>query len=203
MAIAEEPKRPANAYWLFLAENREALTKEAGSNSGPAVGKVAGAKWKAMTEAAKAPFEKRAAAAKAQYEKDMEAFKAGGGEVGKRRAEKAEAKGKRDAKRARKAAIDPNKPKKPPSGYWLWLADNRAALMVEVEKKTGKKNVAEVAKLGGQRFKALTEKAKAPFEKKAAELKKKYDEEMAEYKKNNADAGDDDDDEDEDGEEEA
>jgi len=202
MAITEEPRKPQNAYWIFLSDNRDALTKEAGSSSGPAVGKVAGAKWKGMSAAAKAPYEKRAVAAKAQYDKDIQAFKAAGGEVGKRRAEKAEAKREKAGKRARKAK-DPNKPKKPASAYWLWLNDQRATIMAEIEKKHGKKVVTEVSKIGGERWKTVAEKAKAPYEKKAVELRKKYEKDIVEYRKNNADAGDDDDEDEEDGGEEA
>jgi len=193
MAV-EEPKKPQNAYWIFLAESRAALTKEAGSNNGTAVGKVAGAKWKSMTAAQKAPHEKKASALKAQFEKDVEAFKAAGGVMGKRRAEKADAKKEKAGKRARKAAKDPNQPKKPQTAYWLWLGENRAALT----KEAGGGSVTAVAKVAGEKWKALPEKVKAPFEKKAAELRKAYDKAMEEYKKTAGDAAnDDDEDEDE------
>jgi len=69
------PKRPANAYCLWLGDNRAALAKEAGSNSIPAVGKLAGEKWKAMSAAAKAPYDKKATALKAEYEKALEEWK--------------------------------------------------------------------------------------------------------------------------------
>jgi len=194
MAV-EEPKKPQNAYWIFLAENRAALTKEAGSNSGPAVGKVAGAKWKGMTDTLKAPYEKKASASKAQYEKDVKAFEAAGGVMGKRRAEKAEAKKEKAGKRARKAAKDPNRPKKPQTAYWIWLGENRAALTKEV----GGGSVTAVSKLGGEKWKGLPEKVKAPFEKKAAELRKAYDKAMEEYKKTAGDAANDGDEDEEEG----
>merc|ERR1712003_298396 len=110
--------------------------------------------------------------------------------------EKAAAKAEKSGKRARKEK-DPNKPKKPQTTYWLWLGENRAALTKEV----GAGNVAAVGKLAGERWKALPEKEKAPFEKKAAALKAEYDQAMVEYKKTAGDAADDDDDDD--GEEEA
>jgi len=191
----EEPKRPQNPYWIFLSENREAITKEAGSAVASAVGKLGGEKWKKLSAAQKAPYEKKAAEAKAKFEKDMAAFVAAGGVAGKRRADKAEAKREKADKRARKANKDPNKPKKPQTAYWLWLGENRAA----IQKEVGKGSVTEVAKKGGEKWKALSDAARAPFEKKAAELKKKYEKEMEEYKKNNADAGDDDEEEEEDG----
>jgi len=186
----EEPKKPTNAYWIFLAENRAALTKEAGSASGPAVGKVAGAKWKSMTETLKAPYDKKAAEYKAAYEKAMEEFKAQGGVAGKRRQEKADKKAAGGNKRAKKDK-DPNKPKKPQSAYWLFLAENRAAITKEVGT-----SMPAVAKKGGERWKVLDQKSKVPFEKKAAELRAEYDKAMTVYKASQPDADDDDDDED-------
>merc|ERR1719277_1070777 len=106
----EEPKKPQNAYWLFLSENRESLTKEAGSAKGPVVGKLAGERWKGMTPAQKAPYEKKAQEAKEAYERDMAMFKEQGGVVGKRKQEKAEAKRDQEGKKARKRERDPNMP---------------------------------------------------------------------------------------------
>merc|ERR1711957_160259 len=189
-AMAEEPKRPQNAYWLFLSDHRAAFEKEAGSKSGPAVGKLAGQKWKALEAAKKKPYEENAERLKKEYQAALEKFKADGGVAGKRRAEKAAGKKEKDGgKRARKER-DPNKPKKPMTGYWLWLGENRAALTKELG--TGKGS--EVAKLGGEKWRALPEKEKAPIEKKAAALKAEYDKAMVEYKKTAGNDGDDDDD---------
>merc|ERR1712066_122138 len=103
-------------------------------------------------------------------------------------------------KRARKANKDPNKPKKPQTAYWLWLTDNRPALIKELG---GTKDVTKVSKFGGERWGALSDKAKAPFLNKAAELKAVYDKAMVEYKKTaGANADDDDDEGEDDGEEE-
>merc|ERR1711920_1086090 len=135
-------------------------------------------------------WRRRQAAPKSAYEKDLEAFKAQGGVAGKRRQEKKEAKQELAAKRAKKADRDPNKPKKPQTAYWLWLGENRASLSKEVGA-----DITKVSKLAGERWKALPEKAKAPFDKKAAELKAVYDKAMAEYKKTAGDVGGDDEDE--------
>merc|ERR1711974_137990 len=79
------PKRPPSGFWLWQTENRDALVKEAGTNSIPAIGKLAGEKWGKMSAAAKAPFEKRAEALKAEYTKALEEWKAAnpGGVEGK------------------------------------------------------------------------------------------------------------------------
>jgi len=196
-ATIQEPSRPQNAYWIWLSENRPALTKEAGNGSAGVVGRLAGDRWKSMTSKQKLPYEKKAEEKKAAYEKAMEEFKAAGGVPGKRRQEKAEAKKARLDKKARKEARkNSDKPKKPASGYWLWLCENRAALTKEV----GQGKVTMVSKLGGERWRALSAAAKAPFEKKAAELKAEYDKAMAEWKEKNAgaeaDEGEDENDED-------
>merc|ERR1719245_1401765 len=131
-----------------------------------------------MTPAQKAPYEKKAQEAKEAYERHMAMFKEQGGVVGKRRQEKAEAKRDREGKKARKRDRDPNMPKKPQTGYWLWLDDNRAALQKEV----GKNDITLVAKLAGEKWKAMPEKAKAPYEQKAAELKANYNKAMEKYR---------------------
>merc|ERR1719382_47463 len=108
VAVMEEPSKPHNPYWIWLSENREELAKKAGSGKQSVVGKLAGDKWKALTAAQKAPFEAKAKAAKAAYEKAMEEFKAQGGEPGKRRREKADAKREKAGKKAKKEK-DPNR----------------------------------------------------------------------------------------------
>jgi len=75
------PKKPQNAYWIWLSENRDALAKEAGTGKGSVVGKLAGEKWKALAAAKKAPFEKKAAALKAEFEKATEEWKKNGGDA--------------------------------------------------------------------------------------------------------------------------
>merc|ERR1719297_765448 len=83
-----------------------------------------------MSAAQKAPYEKQAADAKQAYEKAIEEFKAQGGVAGSRRKEKADARKDLLEKRARQER-DADKPKKPQTAYWLWLAENRAALANE------------------------------------------------------------------------
>merc|ERR550525_2256793 len=74
----------------------------------------------------------------------------------------------------------------PQTAYFLWLNENRAALAKEAPG-----GVSEVAKLGGERWKALKPSDKAKFEKLAAEKKAVYDQAMKEYKEKNAGAEED------------
>ena len=55
------PKRPITAFFLF----KETLTKDGKGVSG----KVAGAKWSAMSDSQKKPFQDKSAAERAKYEK--------------------------------------------------------------------------------------------------------------------------------------
>merc|ERR1719346_151381 len=146
-----------------------------------------------MTAAEKAPYETKASDAKKSYEKALEEFKAQGGIAGSRRKEKADARkdllDKRAKKRARQER-DADKPKKPQTAYWLWLAENRAALVKEAGTALG----SAVAKLGGEKWKKLDAKLKAPFEKQAAEKKAAYDKALKEYKEKKGEAAEDDDD---------
>eukprot|EP00448_Togula_jolla_P037370 CAMPEP_0170621624 /NCGR_PEP_ID=MMETSP0224-20130122/28698_1 /TAXON_ID=285029 /ORGANISM="Togula jolla, Strain CCCM 725" /LENGTH=198 /DNA_ID=CAMNT_0010947891 /DNA_START=64 /DNA_END=660 /DNA_ORIENTATION=- len=181
MADLVEPSKPQNAYWIWLADNRDSLTKEAGSKSASVVGKLAGDRWKAMSAEQKVPFEKEAASRKAAYEAAMEKFVADGGVKGKRRAEKAESKKAQTEKKAKKEARKSSgAPSRPQNAYWLYLAENREAITKEAGSALG----SAVGKLAGQKWKALSAAAKAPFEKKAAELKADYEKAMEEFKKN-------------------
>jgi len=68
------PKRPAGgAFGCFLAKNRDAFQKAC---PGPASGvsKLAGAKWKALTENDKKPYEAEYQIKKAAYEKAMKNY---------------------------------------------------------------------------------------------------------------------------------
>merc|ERR1712150_239443 len=150
-----------------------------------------------MAAAQRASYEKKATDAKKAYEKAMEEFKAQGGVAGGRRKEKADAKKELMDKRAKKRARlerDADKPKKPPSSYWLWLGENRAALVKEADTALG----SVVAKLGGEKWKKLDAKLKAPFEKQAAAKKAEYDKAFKEWKEKKGIAADDDEEDEED-----
>merc|ERR1711862_1089741 len=122
-----------------------------GSGKGSVVGKLAGDRWKAMSESGKKPYEAKAATAKAAYEKAMAEFVAAGGEPGKRRQEKKEARKESGA------------PKRPPSAYWLWQVESREALI----KQAGTNKIGVIGKLAGEEWAKLPAEQKAPFEKRA------------------------------------
>ncbi|KAI9070696.1 hypothetical protein K1719_047342 [Acacia pycnantha] len=70
-----KPKRPASAFFVFMEEFRKQFSKENPNNKAvSAVGKAAGAKWKSMSDAEKAPYVAKAEKRKAEYEKNMKAY---------------------------------------------------------------------------------------------------------------------------------
>merc|ERR1712087_232654 len=85
---------------------------------------------------------------------------------------------KREKKRAR-LERDADKPKRPQTAYWLWLGENRAALVKEAGTALG----------------PVVAKLEAPFEKQAVAQKAEYDKALKEYKeKKGAEAEDEDED---------
>ncbi|XP_024543230.1 high mobility group B protein 7-like [Selaginella moellendorffii] len=85
---------------------------------------------------------------------------------------------KKPKKQAKKRKKDSNLPKKPMTAFFLFMEDFRQ------KKKAENVKGSEVAKLGGEAWKAMTQEEKAPYTEKAAQLKREYD---AEVKKLNAD----------------
>jgi hypothetical protein len=73
---------------------------------------------------------------------------------------------------------DAIQPKKVPSAYWLWLSDNREAIV----KKIGSSKGSEVAKHAGEQWKAIDAKTKETYEKKAAAEKASYEKAMSDFK---------------------
>lgn len=188
-------KKPACAYWIWLGENRARITTIVGKGSVAEVAKKGGEMWKALSAAQKAPFDKKAKTQKDDYDKfiatdagkaALEAKKAAKAEDKAEQTQKAEeksgrvaAKEERQNARACKAAVkavDKDEAlKKPQPAYWIWLSDNRQRITTMLGNGKG----SEVAKKGGEMWKALSDAAKAPYEKKSKEQKDAYDKYVA------------------------
>jgi len=65
--------------------------------------------------------------------------------------------------------------KKPQSAYWLWLGENRECIVTILGTAKG----LEVAKKGGEMWKALSDADRQPYENKAREQKEAYDKYIA------------------------
>jgi len=143
-----KPKRPTSAYFFFVAKQREELEKQ-----GRKITRVAewtkevSLKWKALTEKERAPFDAKAQVDKERYDSQMLEYK-----------------GK-----------DPNKPKRPQSSYFLWLADFREE---NKEKFPENKRLLQAA---GEKWRELTPPDKEKYELMAKEEKRKYEIALREY----------------------
>ncbi|PIN17199.1 HMG box-containing protein [Handroanthus impetiginosus] len=94
----------------------------------------------------------------------------------------------RKTKKEKKAAKDPNKPKRPPSAFFVFMEDFRKQYK---EKHPNNKSVAAVGKAGGHKWKSMTEEEKAPFVVKAEKRKEEYGRTMEAYNRKLAGGGDD------------
>eukprot|EP00794_Sanderia_malayensis_P000295 gene295-921_t len=81
-------------------------------------------------------------------------------------------------KKTKKKGKDPNAPKKPMSGYFIWLQENRE----KIKRDNPGISITEISKKAGELWKNITDKSEWVMKSKKA--KQKYDEDLAEYKKN-------------------
>ncbi|THV44022.1 hypothetical protein BGAL_0761g00010 [Botrytis galanthina] len=88
---------------------------------------------------------------------------------------------KRAAKKTEKKKKDPNAPKRGLSAYMFFANEQRD----NVREENPGISFGQVGKVLGERWKALNEKQRTPYEESAAKDKKRYEEEKANY---NADA---------------
>ncbi|CAF0757804.1 unnamed protein product [Adineta steineri] len=80
---------------------------------------------------------------------------------------------------SKKAAKDPNAPKRPLSAFFLFSQDERP----DIKKKSPSLSVGDISKEIGARWKKVTDDTKKRYEQKAAVEKQKYEVRVAEYKK--------------------
>ncbi|XP_059456639.1 high mobility group B protein 1-like [Corylus avellana] len=83
-------------------------------------------------------------------------------------------------KKAKLDKKDPNKPKRPPSPFFVFLEEFRKTYK---EQHPNVKAVSAVGKAGGGKWKSLSAAEKAPYEAKSAQLKADYEKLMIAYNK--------------------
>ncbi|GLT92690.1 hypothetical protein SLE2022_105160 [Rubroshorea leprosula] len=91
------------------------------------------------------------------------------------------------AKKEKKAQKDPNKPKRPPSAFFVFLEEFRSTFKKE---HPNVKAVSAVGKAAGEKWKSMSEDEKAAYEAKAAKRKVEYEKQMNAYNKKQESAGD-------------
>ncbi|XP_065872511.1 high mobility group B protein 1-like [Euphorbia lathyris] len=106
---------------------------------------------------------------------------------------------KKVAKKDEVAKKDPNKPKRPPSAFFVFLEEFRK---VYKEEHPNVKAVSAVGKAGGEKWKSMSKAEKVPYETKAAKRKLDYEKLMTAYNKKQETAAEEEDDDVGDGESE-
>ncbi|KAK9038916.1 hypothetical protein V6N11_023757 [Hibiscus sabdariffa] len=91
---------------------------------------------------------------------------------------KLKSKGAGVGKRAKKAVKDPNKPKRPPSAFFVFMEGFRKQYK---EENPDNKSVAAVGKAGGAKWKSMTDAEKAPYVQKAEKRKTEYNKNIQAY----------------------
>lgn len=189
-----KPKGKMTAYAYFVQTCREEHKKK-----NPEIpvnfaefSKKCGGRWKTMSAKEKGRFEDMAKQDKSRFDAEMKHYVPPKGGKGK------------------KAKKDPNAPKRPISGFFLFCAEHRP----QIKKDNPGYGIGDVAKKLGEMWNNLPDGEKQPFMAKASKLKDKYQKDMADYrskgkvsaspapKAKKAPVADDDDNDDDDDEEE-
>ncbi|CAA0842022.1 High mobility group B protein 3 [Striga hermonthica] len=94
---------------------------------------------------------------------------------------------KKQTKKGKQAAKDPNKPKRAPSAFFVFMEGFRQEYK---EKHPKNKSVSAVGKAAGEKWKSMSDEEKAPFVAKAEKKKKEYERQMEAYNRKLAGEGD-------------
>lgn len=87
---------------------------------------------------------------------------------------------KKQTKKEKQAAKDPNKPKRAASAFFVFMEDFRKQYK---EKNPNNKSVAAVGKAGGDEWKSMSAEDKKPFVEIADQRKEEYERKMKAYNK--------------------
>ncbi|CAK9051440.1 unnamed protein product [Durusdinium trenchii] len=144
--------RPASPWILFLQDFRADQSTKLKAKE---VLSEASKKWRGMQAGEKAKYEEPAQALKAKYSEAMKSYKESG---------------KQDAWKR-----DPERPKKPLTPFFKFMEEQRAAA-------GNPKEVVEITKSAGLKWKSLSESEKSRYAAGWAEAKEKYAAELQAYK---------------------
>ncbi|CAI5793492.1 HMGB3 protein [Podarcis lilfordi] len=148
----KKPKGKMSAYAFFVQTCREEHKKK-----NPEVpvnfaefSKKCSERWKTMSSKEKGKFDEMAKADKVRYDREMKDY--------------GPAKGGKKKK-------DPNAPKRPPSGFFLFCSEFRP----KIKSTNPGISIGDVAKKLGEMWNNLSDGEKQPYNNKAAKLKEKYE----------------------------
>uniref|UniRef100_A0A8C2G6P2 High mobility group box 3a n=1 Tax=Cyprinus carpio TaxID=7962 RepID=A0A8C2G6P2_CYPCA len=146
-----KPKGKMSSYAYFVQTCREEHKKKSPEIpvSFSEFSKRCSARWKAMSDKEKSRFDDMAKQDKVRYDQEMMHYMPGG-------------------KRGKKK--DPNAPKRPASGFFLFCSEHRPQIKAQYPSL----GIGDVAKKLGEMWNGLTDATKQPYLIKANKLKDKY-----------------------------
>ncbi|XP_064205486.1 high mobility group protein B3b [Anguilla rostrata] len=156
-----KPKGRMSAYAFFVQVCREEHKKK---NSDIPINfsefsKKCSGRWKTMSGKEKSRFDDMAKQDKVRYDQEMMTYMPGGKKGGKKKK-------------------DPNAPKRPPSGFFLFSSEQRP----KIKAQDPSLGIGDVAKRLGEMWNNLTDSSKQPYLIKANKLKDKYKKDVEDYK---------------------
>lgn len=165
------PKRPLSAFFRFGADVRPQVTSE--GFVGKAAGIEIGKRWAHVSQEQKEEYQR-------EYEQEAVVWKEAFAAYKKTplyEKFQAEKKAKKQ-KKSKKALKDPNRPKKAPTGYFLYCMDARPELKRTMEDTSMK----AISQKLGEGWQNLSAEDKEAYVEKSAELKVIAQKKMEEYK---------------------
>jgi len=170
------PKKNMTAFLIFSNAERPKVMEENKEAGVAGWGKILGEKWKALSEEEKEPWQEKAKEDKERYDKEKAEYDLNNPQVDEDDSSDDDAPLKKQKKQKKKK--DKNAPKKNMTAFLIFSNAERPKVMEE-NKEAG---VAGWGKILGEKWKALSEEEKEPWQEKAKEDKARYEEEMEKYK---------------------
>nr|AFK10971.1 high mobility group box 1 [Callorhinchus milii] len=163
--MARDPKKPRGrltSHALFVQTCREEHKKKHPEKvvSFTEFSKKCSERWKTMSAKEKSKFEELSKEDKKRYESEMKDYVPPKG-----------------AKKQKKKK-DPNAPKRPPSGFFIFSAHLRPKIREECPGLS----IGDIAKKLGEKWNAMGSEEKLPYEQQADKLKEKYKKDVAAYR---------------------
>eukprot|EP00429_Kryptoperidinium_foliaceum_P084255 CAMPEP_0176232706 /NCGR_PEP_ID=MMETSP0121_2-20121125/25446_1 /TAXON_ID=160619 /ORGANISM="Kryptoperidinium foliaceum, Strain CCMP 1326" /LENGTH=196 /DNA_ID=CAMNT_0017572075 /DNA_START=31 /DNA_END=621 /DNA_ORIENTATION=+ len=156
-----KPKRAMSAFFLYSQANRSQVKTDNPEASFGDVARILSAQYKALSDKDMKKWTKKAESDKLRYQEEMKDYVPMEEPGGKRK----------------KAKKDPNAPKRNMSAYFLYSMFARP----QVKNDNPEASFGEIARIISAQFKALSEKERKKWEKKAADDKERYQAEMQDY----------------------
>merc|ERR1712098_382851 len=177
MGDPNQPKRPLSGFFRFAATVRPQLEKETGLKGTKVAGLIA-KQWNELAESEKVVFKQQFHDEMVGHKKRMEEYKKTESYATFRASKKKSKAQKEKRKIKRKMKKDPNRPKQPPSSYFMFANEVRAQLIPEL----GKSNLGAIGKKTGEMWRELSEEKKQKYITESQKQREIYKKKMAAYK---------------------